>query len=103
MGKYGTFRNVLIFPGSKSEFEDYMGYETDWIKDDDLNKGLYAGDYNYFSGPAYSQKYVDRLTSEGIVAIVRAHPLNHPNKYSGKGTIRIYYGLPVKKKEDANE
>jgi hypothetical protein len=103
-----TLGNVMVFPGSKEEFEDFIGYKTTWINMVDRTiKGviyehhrdidMYAPDgkpNNPFSN--YDFEFQKQLSDAGIVAIVDT---NYSFNSAHGWADRLYFGMPVAKKQ----
>ena len=79
-----ALRKVMIFPGSKEEFEDYIGYKTEWIHlEDNITKLRYRTDWcSYFwaSNPFDYYNLDSQINVHNVYAplILRAlHQLKH--------------------------
>ncbi len=99
-------KNLIIFPGNKSEFEEMIGMQTNILDfSDSRNKGVFYGpsrcykhknpfDYNSIK----KQKKI--LEFGGIDAIINSRHVDLAGQTGGIiGGTRIiaYYGLPVKR------
>ncbi|MEK6857041.1 MAG: hypothetical protein AABX39_00450 [Nanoarchaeota archaeon] len=88
-----VLKQILVFPGSKKEFEEFVGYECAVIDTErrDLGITYYGNNPNYTLGDDLSKKLVDN----GIVGIVNATPISI-YRYGDDGG---RYGLPVARKK----
>ena len=108
MGSYQEFRNkenerrkrvepfvdfiekIIIFPGSKDEYEEFVGYETEFVDNHEKEKGIYLDPCPTCSGLDLNK--ARWLKKERVEALVRATLRFLERKY--------YYGIPVRKKQD---
>jgi hypothetical protein len=87
---FGALRKIVLWQGSKEEFEENIGFKTAEV---DLRRrveglsGLWfvEGAENPF--PHYDKRTLKWLINEGVVGLVNAHPW----PYGGK----LYFGTPV--------
>lgn len=90
-------KNLIIFPGNKSEFEEMIGVQTNILDfSDSRNKGVFYDPFEYNS--IKKQKKI--LEFGGIDAIINARRVDLAGQTGGViGGRRIiaYYGLPVKR------
>ena len=86
---------VVIFPGSISEYESFVGYKVQVVDiennedTEDSDKGLWISTNR--RGNVYEKKELKKL---GIEALVNAHCV----RITDKETHFEYYGLPVRRK-----
>lgn len=91
-------REIILFPGNKSEFEEFAGYETAFVDLNGNDKGLvYDVDYRRFQHPHPFHNHdvglQQHMVNESVVALVNAS-----RHYAGSQTFwRYCYGMPVKK------
>jgi len=86
-----SLKPITIFPGTKLEYEEFVGYKVEIINTDSPNKGVHIIETG---NPSISSSKL-----KNIEAIVNAI-IKSPSKMSGVDLIPgIYYGLPVKKKQ----
>ncbi len=89
-----TLKDIVLFPGSKKEFEEFIGHECDII---DVGEGYHDKFVVYqdlFLNP--KSGYCRRLVDNGILALVN---MNLSRAYAS-GT--VHYGLPVGRKKINN-
>jgi hypothetical protein len=92
------FRNVIIFPGSKSEFEDFIGFEASWVDLGKKNKGLFYDAQSKNPFRQYGLGYQEKMFNSEIIALVDCS-YNY-NRAAYNPSDEYYYGIPVKKKKD---
>jgi len=83
-----ALKGIILWPGSKEEFEKFISYKTSWVDLGGRVKGLeyYERCHNPFH---HSKKEIqDKIFDEGVVALVNSSPIGED----------IYFGIPVKKK-----
>ena len=87
---------VRLFPGTKKDYEDMVGYETKTIELGFRDCGVY---FRGFNNPEciMTLEFQEKLIKEGIEAIVN-HSYSRSDAHLGSETI-ISYGLPVAKKK----
>ncbi len=100
-----ALRKIVVFPGDKKEFEDFIGYKTAWVDMGGQIKGLlvYAGvDYNDHEGyekynpfVMYDIAFQRKILESGVVGLVDSNFTNTRNMSTGDD---IYFGAPVKRK-----
>lgn len=102
-GLYKVLREVLVFPGSKEEFEQMTGDKFSLIDNGLFDKGLvYIGEHSddgdmvNLPFSQYSIETRRRLVSAGIVGLIHARP----HSAFRIGDDRARYGLPVGKKKN---
>jgi len=89
-----SLKEICVFPGPKSEFEDFIGYKTSWVDLGGRIKGLaFYGkippecSLNPFF--LYKPKFQKKIMDSGIVALVNSSPIDK----------NLYFGVPVKRKK----
>jgi len=92
-----ALKEIYVFPGTKSEFEDFIGYQTVWVDLGKRNLGILYNDSrdNPFSG--YDFDFQKKIVDSGVVALVNAN-FNHSNSSFDSYARTHYYGMPVKRK-----
>ena len=97
---YKVFENVVIFPGTKAEFETEKGYECISLDTGLRNDAgiVLLRDSNGIFNPAdsYNKKI---LADQGMVGIVGARPVIYTENYWTYKNDDAFYGLPVGKKQ----
>ena len=85
-----TLEKIIVFPGTKSEFEEFMGFKTKFVDLGNPQKGLvYWGFYSNNPFEAYTLLYQAEIIKSGTIALVNAQPFTEDG--------HDYYGMPVKK------
>lgn len=90
-----AFEKVIIFPGSKQEFEDFIGCGCEIIDTEELDKGVHLGpegEIGRCDNQAFRVK--NKMVANNIIAIINAAPYSWYRLGDDEG----YYGLPVRKK-----
>jgi len=84
-----ALKEIIVWPGSRKDFENFIGYKTSWVDLGRNIKGVVYHDEDY--NPFYFSKVEvqKRIFNEGVVAIVNSSPIKDD----------VYFGIPVKKKE----
>lgn len=87
-----TLSRVIIFPGSKAEFEEFVGYECEFIDVGRSRKGIAydMGDRDHFY--SYTDGFKRMLIELGIIGIVNVS--YGRGDYSSK-----LYGIPARRKK----
>ena len=93
-----ALRKIYVFPGSKSEFEDFIGYQTSWVDWGGTIKGLIFDWSAENPFHIYTPEFQKEIVDSGVVALVNSNFSYHPLA-SSLGD-KIYFGTPVKKKYD---
>jgi hypothetical protein len=93
-----ALRQIYLFPGNKSEFEDFIGYQTSWVDLGRRNLGLWVDSEAWNNAfDHYDFDFQKKIVDSGVVALVNANLSRSGCTYtSNKWT--YYYGMPVKKK-----
>jgi len=103
-------KGVVVFPGSKAEFEEFIGYKTGFVDTGFEIKGLmYDPGYTYkeksrayelFGNSQsdnpfwhYSEELQEKIVSDKVVALINATP-RHLDE------CKAYFGMPVRKLEE---
>ena len=97
-----ALKKIIVFPGSKDEFEEFIKYGTEWVDLGYTNKGLtWSAEGNPFG--MYSSEVQKKIVESGIVVLVNAQEVLVKSGYSRVDGHTLfenrYYGMPVKKKE----
>ena len=105
-------RDVILFPGSKKEFEETYGYETEIVDLEIPSKGLlYADIFNSLGSRLHDASHAFELCSynvrksileKNIVALINPIFTGNLNYYQGYNNVNVpvYFGLPIKKKDN---
>ncbi len=96
-----TLRAVRSFPGSKKEFEDFIGYRCEIIDLQSIHpehsdEGLVMRLHSHDRFMDYDADYQQALIDNGLVALVNAVPISTSRNGDDHGR----YGLPVRKVRD---
>jgi len=95
----------VVFPGSKKEFEEYSGFETEYIKPEEFKMGDDTDEFFWKHSVGIRVKEdiypfenlfnetQEKIANTGVVAIVNA-----TIAHQGLDGL-VYFGLPVKKRE----
>lgn len=90
-----ALREINVFPGTKSEYEDFIGYQTSWVDLGGRIKGLMfdedASNPFHFYKPYFQKRIVD----SGVVALVNSN-FTYNRAYMNSAN-NFYFGTPVKK------
>ena len=92
-----ALKEIMVWPGSKDEFEDYIGYKTEWVPMEDNIKGITYVERNKDDPFCfYNLDFKKQIMDEGVVALVSAN-LSYSQAYASPDQW-MYFGIPVKKK-----
>ena len=86
---------ICVFPGSKGEFEDFIGYQTAWVDLGGRIKGLLFDDNAHNPFHLYKPDFQKRIVDSGVVALVNSNFTFNRAAYNSADT--YYFGVPVKK------
>lgn len=91
-----ALKEIYVFPGSKEEFEDFIGYQTEWVDLREKNKGLIWQQSSENPFRSYNFELQKKIVDLGVVALVNAY---YGYKYIYMGFEKhVYYGMPVRRK-----
>ncbi len=106
-------KEIILFPGSKKEFEETYGYETEVVDLKTIGGGLYFMLTNerleHYENPfnkLYENQLLNKIVDEGIVALINSvsfgndWPTDCLNDYKLIFLKNVFYGIPVKRKVD---
>ena len=94
-----TLRSVMMFPGSKEKFEEFIGYRCVVLDTRMNDKGLVMRPKNLDRFRDYDANYQQYLVDSGLVALVDAVPISAHIRGDDDGR----YGLPVRKARDRRQ
>lgn len=94
---YEALKTIIFFPGSKKEFEDFVGYECFVIDNGQRDKGLltHFDPRNAFT--KYDSDLRKKLVNDGIVGLINTITTNFHVAQTTDNYGR--YGLPVGRKK----
>ena len=92
---YEALKTIIFFPGSKKEFEDFVGYECFVIDTGKRDKGLRTdiNSKNTFSD--YDSDLRKKIVDNGLVGLINVVPISIYFRGDDAGC----YGLPVGRKK----
>jgi len=94
-----ALNSIIVYAGSKADFEDQFRCKTEWVTLEGPLQGLLY-DTSHKDNPFrnYSFENKKKIMELGIVALVSAS-YSHNGGYT-PGNYEIYFGIPVKMKPE---